>query len=101
MESSTREAHELCGDSSVMPGLPELCGGVVMPPSAWTVRFGSNEISVVASTSSWALGTEKSSVVDAAVSLARESGKHVVPIGDGIAIVDTGEVCLLCWLKWV
>jgi hypothetical protein len=39
------------------------------------------------------LGFEKSDVIDAAVSLSPESGKHVVPSGDVPGAVVAREVC--------
>jgi hypothetical protein len=70
-----------------MPELRELCGGVVMPPSTEEVRSNSHEISVVASSPSHALGSEKTSVVDAAVDM------HLVLFGDGL--LNQG-----CWLRY-
>jgi hypothetical protein len=61
----TRELHELFGDLSVV--FPLVLGSV------W------------ASPLSRSLGFEKSDVVDAAVSLLPESGRHVVRFGGGVA----------------
>jgi hypothetical protein len=53
----------------------------------------------VASPLSQALGFKKSGVVNAAVSLSPESGRSVVPVGDGVAksgllpVVVAREVC--------
>ena len=69
----------------IMPELLELCGGVVMSPSAEEVRSDSHEILAVACPPSQVLGFEKSGVVDAAVSLSPESGRQVVLMGDGAA----------------
>ena len=69
----------------IMPELLESCGDVVMPPSVNEARSDSHEISTLASPPCQALGFERSGVVDAAISLSPESGRHVVPIGDGVA----------------
>jgi hypothetical protein len=79
------EIHELCEDSSVVPVLLELSGGVVTHPSIGKVRSGSHEISVVTSPPSQTLCFEKSGVADAYVSLLSESDRHVVHIRDGVA----------------
>jgi hypothetical protein len=39
------------------------------------------------------LGFEKSDVIDTAVSLSPESGRHVVPSGDVSGVVVAREVC--------
>jgi hypothetical protein len=78
----TPELHELCGDSSVVPGLLELSGGVAMPPSIEE-----------------AFGFDKSGVVDVDAPISRESNMHVIPIGDEVAesgvqgAVVAREVC--------
>jgi hypothetical protein len=69
----TLEINELCGDSSVMPELLELCDGVIMSPSVEELRTGSHEVSVVTSPLSQTFGFEKSGDVDAPVSLYRLS----------------------------
>jgi hypothetical protein len=85
MVEITPVLHELCGDSSVLPELPELSSGVVMPPSVEEVRSDPHEILGVASPLSETLGFKKSGVVVVDVSLSIESGGHVVPISDEVA----------------
>jgi hypothetical protein len=71
--------HELCGDSSGVPELLELSGGVDMARSVNEVRSESHEILIATFSSSQTFGFEKSDIVDAVISPSPESDRHVVP----------------------